>query len=454
MLKKLKSLLFPENISEIRWDLFRIERVKKFFYHRKNFAYIRTFGDVAFVFIILYGLFGPQSKEENPIIFLTWGIWWPSVVLSWFFVGRMWCAFCPFPGLARLFQRLKLSLQKTPPLVLKKYGTHFATVLFFVIIWLETVTPLTHIPKYTALLILGVVAFAGLFGIFYKGYAWCRFLCPLGRITGISATMAFIEFRPDYTICQGCKDAYCKKQTDKVSPCPVYLGAISVHNNLNCFVCGHCLLLCPKGSPRVYLRHPLKEIITNKGKGITCFFIVPFLLGSQISRFLVETPQWKDYLNHVYLDEPIAFTLLFLFLSLAILILSRLTIYVLGFFEDPIFGRFNLAIASLIPLAFTGELIYRLKYFLQELNNFFKTMANLLNLSFLETLNFHIPKSYILVLSYFLLSLAFLGMLYIVYYFYAKEFEKEIPIKNFSGILVLDLSLFLIYFLIIPFSLH
>ncbi len=453
MLNRLKSILFPENIGEVRWDLFQIERVKKFFYNRKNFAYIRTFGDIVFIFIIFYGLFGPQSKDKNPVIFLTWGIWWTSVVFSWFFLGRMWCAFCPFPGVARLFQKLNLTLRKEPPNWLKKYGIHLATTFFFIIIWLETVTPLTHVPRYSALLILAVVAFAGFFGILYKNYAWCRYLCPLGRITGVSATMALIEFRPDYSVCKGCKGAYCKKSSPTITPCPVYLGAISVQNNLNCFICGHCLLLCPYDSPRVYLRHPLKEVISNKGKGITCSYIVPFLIGSQISRFLVESPSWEAFLSQLYLDEKIAFTLLFLSLSFAILMLSRLTILILGVFEDPIFGRFNLAIASLIPLAFTGELIYRLKYFLQELDDFVKTLGYLLEFSFLQTLALEIPNIYILVVNYFLLFISLLGMLYIVYYFYAKEFEKEIPLKNFSAILILDLCLFFIYFKVIPLSL-
>jgi len=454
MLKKLRSILFPYNLAEVRWDLFRFQRIKSFFYNRKNFAYIRTFGDIVFIFIILYGLFGPQSKEENPVIFLTWGIWWPSVVLSWFFLGRMWCAFCPFPGVARLFQKLKLTLGKEPPLWLKKYGIHLATTFFFVIIWLETATPLAQVPRYTALLILSVVGFAGLFGILYKGYAWCRYLCPLGRITGVSATMALIEFRPDYSVCRGCKGAYCKKSTPNISPCPVYLGAISVQNNLNCFICGHCLLLCPNDSPRVYFRHPLKEIISNKGKGITCSYIVPFLIGSQISRFLVESSSWKAFLSQIYLDEKIAFTLLFLFLSFAILMLSRLTILILGVFEDPIFGRFNLAIASIIPLAFTGELIFRLKYFLQELDEFLNTITNLFKFKFLQALNLQIPNVYILIISYFLLFFAFIATLYIIYYFYSKDFEHEIPFKNFTGLIVFDLCLFFIYFIIIPLSLH
>jgi hypothetical protein len=202
------------------------------------------------------------------------------------------------------------------------------------------------------------------------------------------------------------------------------------------------------------LRHPLKEIISNKGKGITCSYIVPFLIGSQISRFLVESSSWKAFLSQIYLDEKIAFTLLFLFLSFAILMLSRLTILILGVFEDPIFGRFNLAIASIIPLAFIGELIFRLKYFLQELDEFLNTITNLFKFKFLQALNLQILNVYILIISYFLLSIAFIAMIYIIYYFYSKEFEHEIPFKNFTGLIVFDLCLFFIYFIIIPISLH
>jgi len=146
--------------------------------------------------------------------------------------------------------------------------------------------------------------------------------------------------------------------------------------------------------------------------------------------------------------------LLFLFLSFAILMLSRLTILILGVFEDPIFGRFNLAIASIIPLAFIGELIFRLKYFLQELDEFLNTITNLFKFKFLQALNLQILNVYILIISYFLLSIAFIAMIYIIYYFYSKEFEHEIPFKNFTGLIVFDLCLFFIYFIIIPISLH
>ncbi|MFN3921848.1 MAG: 4Fe-4S binding protein [Caldimicrobium sp.] len=117
----LKVLFWPDLGPEQRINLFEVfPKLKAFFYHRKNFALIRTLGDLIFLILIIMGLFGPQDPEKNVMLFIAWGIWWSSVVLSWFFLGRMWCAFCPFPGLARLLQHLKLSLFKTPSKWLEK----------------------------------------------------------------------------------------------------------------------------------------------------------------------------------------------------------------------------------------------------------------------------------------------------------------------------------------------
>lgn len=204
----LKEFFWVDPYNGFRLNLFqRSPFIKRFFYNRKNFAYIRTFGDLVFLGLIILGLFGPQDPKSNVMLFIAWGVWWTSVVFSWFFLGRMWCAFCPFPGLARLFQRLGLSLYKEPSPWLKKYGIHLATALFFLIIWLESTTPLVTSPRYTALFLISIALLAGLLGIIYRESAWCRYLCPLGRITGVAAVMALIEFRPDYRVCKTCKGA-------------------------------------------------------------------------------------------------------------------------------------------------------------------------------------------------------------------------------------------------------
>ncbi|MFN3504595.1 MAG: (4Fe-4S)-binding protein [Caldimicrobium sp.] len=443
--------LFWSNLGfDYRINLFEtFPKLKAFFYQRKNFAYIRSVGDIIFLVLIFMGLFGPQDPQKNAMLFIAWGVWWSSLVLSWFFLGRMWCAFCPFPGLARLLQNLKLSFFKTPPSWLEKKGIHLSTILFFIIIWLESTSPLVSSPRYTALFLLSIVIFAGIWGVLYKEYAWCRYLCPLGRITGVAATMALIEFRPNYQICSTCKEAKCRKGTENIRPCPVYLGAVSVRNNLNCFICGHCLVLCPKDSPAIYLRHPLKEIILFKGKGITCAFVIPFLIGSQLARFLAETPYYTQWMHSIHLSHSFFFTLLFFFFSFTILIITKIGALIFKYLEDPIFGKFNLTVAILIPFAFTGELIYRWQFFLKNLENFFPTLGRQFHLESFLNLYLHIPDSFIKYSSFFFLILALSGSLYLILYFYYKEFDKEIPFKYFIHFIILCfLTFFSYYFLI------
>lgn len=446
----LKTLFWLDIGQEQRINLFEVfPKLKAFFYERKNFALIRTLGDLIFLILILMGLFGPQDPRKNVMLFIAWGIWWSSVVMSWFFLGRMWCALCPFPGLARVFQSLKLSLFKPPSKWLEKKGIHLATILFFFIIWLESTTSLTNSPRYTAIFLLSIVILAGLLGLIYREYAWCRFLCPLGRITGVAATMALIEFRPNYKICSTCKEALCRKGTKKIKPCPVYLGAVAVRNNLNCFICGHCLVLCPKDSPAIYLRHPLKEIIINKGKGVTCALIIPFLIGSQLARFLTETPYYSKWLELIHLNHSLLFTLLFFSLSLTLIILTKISALIFQYIEDPIFGKFNLSIAILIPFAFTGELIYRLQYFLKNLGEFLPTLGRQFNYSELLKYQIKVSPALINYLSLLLLTFAFIGSLYLIFFFYYKEFEKEIPFKKYIHFILLCVLLYLSYSLLI-----
>ncbi|MCS7200040.1 MAG: hypothetical protein N2327_01545 [Caldimicrobium sp.] len=446
----LKTLFWPDFERDHRINLFIIfPKIKAFFYNRRNFAYIRTFGDIVFLTLIIMGLFGPQDPKANIMLFLAWGVWWSSVVLSWFFLGRMWCAFCPFPGLARLFQNLKMSLFKYPSSFLKDYGIHLATTLFFIIIWLETTTELVHSPRYTAIFLISIWALAGILGMIYREYAWCRYLCPLGRITGVAATMSLIEFRADYTLCRRCNGAPCKRGTDQIKPCPVYLGAVAVQNNLNCFICGHCLILCPHDSPTIYIRHPLKEIILNKGKGITCSYIIPFLIGSQLARFLFETPFFHVWRSSIGFSSEVLFTILFFWFSISIIVLSKLSGSYFKYFEDPILGRFNLAIAILIPLAFTGELIYRSTYLLKGIGEFLPTLGRQFDLSYLLNLHFEIPKRFIELWNVSLLFLAFSGSIYLLCYFYFKDFQREIPLKRYVPFLILVFILYLAYFALI-----
>jgi len=444
--KKILRTLFVLDLTDGRLNLFEeFPALKRFFYRRRYFAYIRTFGDLVFLGLILLGFFGPQDPQRNVMLFLSWGVWWTSVVLSWFFVGRMWCAFCPFPGLGRLLQNLGFSLARKPPKWLTCKGLHLATAGFFFIIWAETVTHMKQSPFLTALLLLAIVSGATLCGILFQGYTWCRYLCPMGKIIGSASTMALTEFRADARKCAQCKSFACRRGREGLKPCPVFLGAYHARNNLVCLVCGHCLILCERDSPALYLRHPFREQIINKGRYLTCGYVIPLLMGSQVARFLYEGPYFSRLTTLLGLGPVSGFTFLFALTTLLFVQLIRLGSILFVYYEDELFGRFSLMIPVVMPLAFTGELIYRLRYFLENIGNFFPVLGRELGLSALLTLHFEIPSGVCTTVGLILVALGYLGGVYVSFYFYRKEFKGLVPWTNFLLIQLLLLAFASLY---------
>ena len=430
--------------SDVQIDLFeRFPKVRSFFRERRLHAAVRTVGDITFTFIIVAGLFGPQEPERNCILFLSWGLWWPSVVLSWFFLGRMWCGFCPFPGIGRIMQKMGLALNLPLPKPLKKYGVYWSVILLAIIIWVEESTGVKTSPRETALLLLAILGGATICAVLFPKQAWCRYLCPMGRITGVAATLSLTEFRPDHSKCQGCPHFGCKRGRESVPGCPVYLGAFNVRNNLYCLVCGHCLKACDRNSPQLRLRSPFKELIINKGRFITCSYIIPFLMGSQLARFFFEggASHWSIWESSSQLHGMLLFSLLLALFFCYSFFLIRLGAYAFGITEDELFGRFSPMVPALLPVAFGGELIYRLRYALETAPDFLPTVGRQFSLD-LEWLGFTFPGWLSPLMSYAILGMSTLAGVYVIRQFAFRDFSGLVsPVRvAFSITIVLVVS--------------
>ncbi len=436
----LRSLISSD--EEERLDLFRVfPGIRRFLAARHHYAYLRTAGDVLFIIVVVSGLFGPPDPERNFAVFLVWGLLWPAIVLSWFFTGRMWCGICPFPGLGIFLQRKGLSLNLPVPGLLKKYGVYTAVFLLALVIWVEIVAGLDRSPMGTSWLVLSIVAGSALLALLFTGQSWCRHLCPLGRISGAAATLSITEFRPDHEKCRGCETFGCYRGVDGRSGCPVYLGAYGVQNNLHCLVCGHCLVLCHRDSPRLLLRNPYSELIRNKGRYITCTYIVPFLIGSQLARFLRHHELYARLRDLLSLSDPFAFSLLLVTGFVLILGIIRFGTYLFGISEDPMFGKFAPMVPIFIPMAFTGELVHRLDVFAGGLGDFIPTIGRQFHLDVLSGLAFHIPDFPVQIMSaFFMLNGAIAGS-YILWRFCLEDFEGVVRLGNF---IVINLMIFVL----------
>ncbi len=425
MLKKALNIVFDRTPDETI-DLFEVfPGLRRFFERRRLHAFVRTIGDLVFAFIILVGLFGPQDPDRNCILYLSWGLWWPTIVLSWFFVGRMWCGFCPFPGLGRLVQNLGLRLDLPIPRSLQKNGPYLSVLLLCLIIWIEESTGIKDSPRATALLIMAIMTGATITAVFFPKQAWCRYLCPMGRLLGVGSTISMLEFRPDLEKCKGCKTFACKKGLDGKTGCPVFLGAFSVRNNLDCLICGHCLSLCDKDSPKLNIRSPFKELLVNKGRFITCSYIIPFLMGSQLVRFYIESGLAMK-VDHGSFATMMLYSGLLAIGFCYVYFLIRIGANFFGITEDELFGRFSPMVPIFVPMAFAGELAYRLDYAVKNAPNFFPTLGRQFYVDFFKKLTFSIPEWFFPVMNVFIIGSAIVACNYVLYRMVTDEFEGMI----------------------------
>lgn len=50
----------------------------------------------AFAAVVAAGFLLPQDREHSFVLNAFWACWWPGVFLVYPFLGRVWCAVCPF----------------------------------------------------------------------------------------------------------------------------------------------------------------------------------------------------------------------------------------------------------------------------------------------------------------------------------------------------------------------
>jgi len=418
--------------SEKKLDLFKaFPWLYKFFYNQHYHRFWQNFLFFLFIILILSGLFGPQDPGSNIVLYLCWGFWWPMVILSLFFVGRLWCGVCPFPVVGNFLQKHHFSLAKKVPKILKKNSIPISVSFFILIIWVEEATGMKNNPKETTWLLIAIWSGAIFCSLLFAKQAWCQHFCPLGRLMGIGASIALIEFRPDHSICKHCKTFACNRGTETETGCPVSLGAYRVTNNLECLVCGKCMHLCPHQSPQLNVRHPLSELIIRKGRLITCTLMVPFLMGTQLARFIDQNIfNLMDKIEISCLHNWVCQMGLYagpLFIGFCIIyVIITYGDLMFGVFHDELMGRFSPMVPLLLPLAFAGELVSRLNFTVRNFPDFLPTFGRQFGVEALERISLTIPEWVYPAYGISIIFLSELAGLYILEQFYEEEFAGTI----------------------------
>jgi hypothetical protein len=104
----------------------------------------------------------------------------------------------------------------------------------------------------------------------------------------------------------------------------------------------------------------------------------------------------------------------------------------------------------LIPMAFVGELVYRMWFFTDGIGDFLPTLGRQTHIAWLERLSFTIPDFPVQILSAFFMLNGAVAACYILWRFCMEDFEGQVTLSNFIVLNIL-ISIFLLSYLAVIF---
>jgi transcriptional regulator with AAA-type ATPase domain/NAD-dependent dihydropyrimidine dehydrogenase PreA subunit len=238
---------------------------------RINYGFTLSF----FAFVVLILFIAPQNRQENFALNLFWAWWWPLVLFGFPFVGRLWCAVCPFMIYGEITQKLSLylfprQLKRWPREAADRWGGWFLFGLFALILLWEELWNLENTAYLSACLLLLITAGAMIFSAIFERRFWCRYLCPIGGMNGLFAKLSMTELRAQQGTCSAeCTTYQCYKGGPQkgegmtTNGCPLYSHPAQLQDNRDCVLCMTCLKACPHRSVEFNLRPPAIELWTT-----------------------------------------------------------------------------------------------------------------------------------------------------------------------------------------------
>ncbi|MBA2661947.1 MAG: 4Fe-4S binding protein [Bradymonadaceae bacterium] len=258
---------------------------------------------LVFVLVIAAGLFGNQDASQNIAPVLTWNIWWMGLIFFAFFAGEVWCTVCPWMAIPDWIGRLSRKLRgpqhsrgpgRRWPTALK--NLYPAIGLFIALTWVELAYDAPYRPALTALLGLAMVAMAAgtLFVFERKGF--CRYVCPIGRVTGAYGTTGMLEIRRrEAGVCKSCTTHDCLHGNERGLPCPTseFMGAMN--ENSYCTMCTECLKSCPHDNIAINVRVPLADLMGPHRRRHDEAWLLLIIFVVTIFHGLAMIPLWTHH---------------------------------------------------------------------------------------------------------------------------------------------------------------
>jgi polyferredoxin len=312
---------------------------------------------IAFIGLVVIGFSSPTNNpfflRQLSVINLTtsfvWRLWWPMIILSAIFLGRVWCMVCPVEMITTFFAKIGLRL-KRPRWILSGW----VITLFYAIIAIVgiTILQIDTNPKYTASYLLIIMAISVVSGLIFEKNTFCRYICPVGYLLGIFSKMAGWGWRVKRkSVCEACTDKSCINTNYiyqlNYKSCGVDLVPAEINNNNYCILCAGCLKACKtyrtnsnsaRPNPAIVKTGFANDLLQIKPLLVVEWFFLFFLSGhliDEISEFRILSDNFFTFIPGNITDNLadanigrgiIAAAYLFLFLPVIFWILPYILI--------------------------------------------------------------------------------------------------------------------------------
>ncbi len=338
-----------------------------------------NYGFTVAAFAIMIGVLfiGPQTRDRNFALNLFWAWWWPFFLFLFPFLGRVWCAVCPFMIYGEITQKLSLwlfprQLKRWPREQAEKWGGWFLFGLFTLIFLWEELWDLENTAYLSACLLLLITAGAMIFSAIFERRFWCRYLCPIGGMNGLFAKLSMTELRAQQGICSAtCTTYQCYKggpqkgEGMETNGCPLYSHPAQLEDNRDCVLCMTCLKACPHRSVEFNLRPPGIELWTTHVPRTYEVALLFLLLGGVYLHRSSELQSWLGLqLNLTSFWQHFGFSLLALIIPAVVTFIAYGLIYLFNFQRQP--RPFIELAYGYLPLVLGSNLAHYLRLGLSE----------------------------------------------------------------------------------------
>jgi polyferredoxin/CRP-like cAMP-binding protein len=290
-----------------------------------------------FIPVVVMGYIGPQTRDASFTLNFFWAWWWPGYLFFFAFVGRVWCAVCPFMITAEWVRKLSLwiwprELLPWPTQWMNRWGAWLLFGGFLAIYVWEKLWDLPHRAYLSASLLLVITAGAVIFSLIYERRLWCRYLCPIGGMNGMFAKLSMVELRSTQQVCGSqCSTFGCYKggaatpvlfpdalptEGQATGGCPLYSHPAQLQDNRDCMLCMTCLKACPNRSGQLNLRFPATDLLEHHQGFWAEVALLLLLLGgvcmhhSNTILAWLGMPELPVVSEHFWIGLPVALALL------------------------------------------------------------------------------------------------------------------------------------------------